>query len=78
MGSEMCIRDSASGAAGVYNISKSRLLAFPAPLVSSERQKAYGIQLAAHDREGARAMESLAAGEALFASLQSRAFRGEL
>lgn len=72
------IEHHASGAAGVRNISMAKVLRLSVPVTPPERRKAHeqlvrrlADERTIHEREGADL-------DALFASLQSRAFRGEL
>ncbi|MDO5499314.1 MAG: restriction endonuclease subunit S [Propionibacteriaceae bacterium] len=72
------IRHNASGAAGVRNIGKAKLLEYAAPLPSLARQRDFADNVAAHQKLRDRVESAASEDEVLFASLQSRAFRGEL
>ncbi len=72
------IRHNASGAAGVRNISKQKLLDYVAPIPSSELQHIFEERTKQVSTQRVVVARALAADDELFASLQSRAFRGEL
>ncbi|WP_067429039.1 restriction endonuclease subunit S domain-containing protein [Nocardioides jensenii] len=72
------IRHTASGAAGVRNIGKAKLLEYEAPLPRIDRQLDFAERIEKIDRERAALQRALSADDELFNSLQSRAFRGEL
>ncbi|WP_261624276.1 restriction endonuclease subunit S [Nesterenkonia marinintestina] len=72
------IRHNASGAAGVRNIGKAKLLECTAPLPSLEHQREFANRLEAHQKLRERIEIAAHADDELFVSLQSRAFRGEL
>lgn len=72
------IRHNASGAAGVRNIGKAKLLEYLAPLPSIDRQREYALRAENVQRHRVVSQAGLAAADELFASLQSRAFRGDL
>lgn len=72
------VRHNASGAAGVRNIAKSTVLNYVAPVPSLGEQRAYADQVRLIRRQGQSASRTAQQFDALFASLQSRAFRGEL
>jgi len=72
------IRHNASGATGVRNIAKSKLLDYMAPLPQLAQQHEFADRMKALDRSSSAARRARSADEELFASLQSRAFRGEL
>ena len=72
------IRHNASGAAGVRNIGKARLLEFVAPVVPRNAQRAFIERWHQVDRQRAVVQRAQAADNDLFAALQLRAFRGEL
>ncbi len=72
------IRHNASGAAGVRNISKARLLEYPAPVVPRDAQREYLRLSEAIDRHRVAVQRGVKLDDDLFATLQSRAFRGEL
>lgn len=72
------VRHHASGAAGVRNIGKAKVLAYPAPSPPLELQEQYVHRI--NDLRSRRAVSNTQSLllEELFLSLQSRAFRGEL
>jgi type I restriction enzyme S subunit len=72
------IRHNASGAAGVRNIGKARLLEYVAPVPSPAQQAEYAARMKVVDEQRATAQRSLAVDSELFSSLQFHAFRGEL
>ncbi|WP_460466872.1 restriction endonuclease subunit S [Calidifontibacter terrae] len=72
------IRHNAGGAAGVRNISKSKLLDLPIPVPPLSAQAEFENRIAATREIRSAAQRALKADDELFASLQSRAFRGEL
>lgn len=72
------IRHNASGATGVRNISKAKLLEYAAPLPPLDRQREFAACLESHRAMRERVAWAASADDRLFASLQSRAFRGEL
>ncbi|SUE28557.1 Type I restriction enzyme EcoKI specificity protein [Nocardia farcinica] len=73
------IQGLASGSAGsMPNISKAKLLAVEVPRPTSELQHSYERHIDEIERLKSGHRSALAELDALFASLQSRAFRGEL
>lgn len=72
------IRHNASGAAGVRNIGKAKLLEFTAPLPSLDLQLDFAARVEIINEQRSLVQRSLSGDDELFASLQSRAFRGEL
>jgi type I restriction enzyme S subunit len=70
--------NAASGAAGVSNISQAKLLAFEFCLPPLELQQTFATRVAAVERLKESHRRHLAELDALFASLQHRAFKGEL
>jgi type I restriction enzyme S subunit len=72
------IRHNVSGAAGVHNISKAKLLEYVAPLPNTDLQRAFAERVDRVDPQRAAVRRALEADDELFASLQSRAFRREL
>jgi type I restriction enzyme S subunit len=73
------IQNLAGGSSGsMPNISKAKLLTVKIPTPPIELQQEFGRRVAAVERLKARQRSQLAALEALVASLQNRAFRGEL
>lgn len=72
------IRHNASGAAGVRNIGKAKLLEYIAPVPERNLQRVYARKIELVERQHATALRALAAADELFASLQSRAFSGSL
>ncbi|WP_125932880.1 hypothetical protein [Janibacter indicus] len=72
------IRHHASGAAGVRNIARSKLLECPIPVPSLESQRRYGEAFERLEEVRKQAGLAEVAADELFASLQARAFRGEL
>lgn len=72
------IRHNASGAAGVRNIGKAKLLEFEAPLPPMDRQIEFAERANSVARHRRAIQQALAADDELFLSLQARAFRGEL
>ena len=72
------IRHNASGAAGVRNIGKSKLLEYRAPLPSLNMQREYVTRVTQVDAQRRTVHRALSADDELFSSLQARAFRGEL
>ena len=72
------VANSSSGAAGVNNISQAKLLAFTFDLPPLELQQAFATRVAAVERLKKTQREHLAQLDTLFASLQHRAFNGEL
>lgn len=73
------IQGLAGGSAGsMPNISKAKLLTVEVPRAASEQQLSYERRIDAIERLKSGHRTALAELDALFASLQSRAFRGEL
>ena len=73
------VRTLASGsAASMPNISKARLKTLMIDLPPIELQREFASRVACVAREKAKAQRMLTESDTLFASLQSRAFRGEL
>ncbi|MFC3891410.1 restriction endonuclease subunit S [Lentzea rhizosphaerae] len=73
------VQELASGsAASMPNISKSRLLEFKIELPSLELQEKFAARMNALEGAKLRNLAHLAELDSLFASLQDRAFRGEL
>lgn len=72
------VANAASGAAGVSNISQAKLLMFEFGLPPIELQQAFATRVAAVERLKETHRKHLAELDALFASLQHRAFKGEL
>jgi type I restriction enzyme S subunit len=72
------VRHNASGAAGVRNISKSRLLSYEAAVPSSEDQSSFSLRHEQIEKVRLHHQLAIREGARLFASLQSRAFEGEL
>lgn len=72
------IRHNASGAAGVRNIGKAKLLEYLAPLPPLGLQYEYVSNVEVIERQRTTAARELEALDELFASLQARAFRAEL
>jgi type I restriction enzyme S subunit len=72
------IRHNASGAAGVRNIGKARLLEYLAPLPSLDLQQDFAARVELINEQHTHVQRGLARDDELFSSLQSRAFRGEL
>jgi len=70
------IRHNASGAAGVRNIGKGRLLEFTAQVPPIQLQREFGARVDAINAQRALVERVLAADDELFAALQARAFRG--
>lgn len=69
----------ASGTGGsMKNVSKAKLEAMPIPIAPLSAQRNFAAQSSAVDAESSRVRVALAADDELFASLQSRGFRGEL
>lgn len=69
---------SAKQTTGIASINKTQLSKFPVPLVPKEDQTRFAKYSLAISRRRDTSMKSLSTAESLFASLQSRAFRGEL
>ena len=67
-----------TAAHGTKKLEAAVLSSVPIPIVGWARQRAFAKQAAQIRAERARVQHALAADEELFASLQSRAFRGEL
>ena len=67
-----------SGRANIPKMNRKQLMAFKAPLPSSALQAVYEQRVEALDQEARKQKAHLGKSEALFASLQHRAFRGEL
>lgn len=68
-----------SGTGGsMKNVSKAKLMKLELPLVGPEDQGAFARRVAQVKDQHHAAQRALAADDELFASLQSRAFRGEL
>jgi type I restriction enzyme S subunit len=72
------IKHNASGAAGVRNISKARVLKYRAPLAPVHLQRQFASRVERIESDRTFVQRALAADDELFTSLQSRAFRGEL
>lgn len=72
------VRHNASGAAGVHNIGRTKVLAYELRLPSPEDQSVFASQLACVDGYRSRADRAVVQDHELFASLQSRAFSGHL
>ncbi|WP_137872020.1 restriction endonuclease subunit S [Rhodococcus sp. Q] len=72
------VRNAASGASGVRNISQAKVLGFGAATPPIEIQDRFASATSRITRTMADHRVALAELDALFASLQSRAFRGEL
>lgn len=72
------IRHNASGAAGVRNIGKAKLLEHSLPLPPVALQHKFAARISSINQHQAAVRRALATDDELFASLQSRAFRGEL
>ncbi|BCW47248.1 hypothetical protein StoSoilB5_44320 [Arthrobacter sp. StoSoilB5] len=70
--------NASSGAAGVSNISQAKLLSFEFRRPPIELQQTFANRIAAVERLKETHRKHLAELDALFASLQSRAFKGEL
>jgi type I restriction enzyme, S subunit len=70
--------NSSSGAAGVSNISQAKLLMFEFGLPPLELQQTFATRVAVVERLKELHRKHLAELNALFASLQDRAFKGEL
>lgn len=68
-----------SGTGGsMKNVSKAKLLAMPVPRVTYPHQLEFAVLAARVNSQSAVMLGAIAADDELFASLQSRAFRGEL
>ncbi len=72
------VRHNASGAAGVRNIAKSKLLLYRAPVATPQQQQHFALESTAERKQARLAAAAAKSADELFASLQSRAFRGEL
>lgn len=72
------VSNAASGAAGVSNISQAKLLDFQLVLPPIESQQAFADRMAAIESLKMTYRAQLADLDALFLSLQDRAFKGEL
>lgn len=72
------IRHNASGAAGVRNISKARMLEYRAPVPPVHLQREFAVRMAQIHANRTSAQRARTLDDELFASLQSRAFRGQL
>lgn len=72
------IRHNASGAAGVKNISRSKVLNYTAPVAIAGNQQVFSAAFYRTQSILERMNFSKASEDALFDSLQSRAFKGEL
>lgn len=72
------IQHNASGAAGVRNIGKAKVLQYSAPLPSIDLQQVFVARVERISQQRSVAQRATAADDELFASLQARAFRGEL
>ncbi|WP_210634806.1 restriction endonuclease subunit S [Streptomyces sp. GESEQ-13] len=69
----------ATGTSGsMKNISQEKVLGIPCALVPTDLQNRYGERVAAVEKLKAEHLRHLAALDSLFASIQYRAFRGEL
>lgn len=77
-GARSFIRHNASGAAGVRNIGKAKLLEYVGPLPSLELQRVFARRVAETEMQRASVARAQAADDELFTSLQSGAFRREL
>jgi type I restriction enzyme S subunit len=70
--------ETVSGRANIPKMNRKQLMAFEAPLPSSALQARFEQRVETLDEETRTHKEQLGKSEALFASLQHRAFRGEL
>lgn len=78
-GKRPLVRDLSSGSASsMPNISKARLTSLPIELPPLPLQHEFADQIERIDLQRTSVAQALAADDELFASLQSRAFRGEL
>lgn len=77
-GARAFIQRNASGAAGVRNISKARMRQYRAPVPPFPLQREFAARAQHIDAYRASLWRALKVDDELFASLQSRAFRGEL
>ena len=78
VGAKEYIRHNASGAAGVYNIAQSKLLDLIVSTPPLSRQQEFAARVAAINAQRELAERCLATLDEQFASLQSRAFSGQL
>ncbi|SMX74892.1 restriction endonuclease subunit S [Brevibacterium antiquum] len=69
---------SAKQTTGIASINKTQLSKFPVPLVPIAEQTKFAHYQAILSRKIVASIEALSTADALFASLQSRAFQGEL
>lgn len=73
------VRDLSSGsAASMPNISKARLSKLPLELPPLKIQQEFATRATVVETQRAQILRTISADDELFASLQSRAFRGEL
>lgn len=72
------VRNASSGASGVRNISQAKILAYATPVPSAEAMAILERRLAEVTARRTSAESRVATLDTLFASLQHRAFRGEL
>lgn len=72
------VRHNASGAAGVRNIGKARLLQCEVPVPSLDLQRDLAAELSGISEQGNISQQALSVAAELFTSLQARAFRGDL
>ncbi|MCK8467823.1 restriction endonuclease subunit S [Microbacterium sp. KSW4-16] len=72
------LRDRSKTSAGQYNINIDGIGSVPVPVSDRARQVEFSARIEQLDSRRARLRAALAADNELFASLQSRAFRGEL
>ncbi|CAH0255537.1 Type-1 restriction enzyme EcoKI specificity protein [Microbacterium oxydans] len=72
------LRDRAKTSAGQYNVNTESIGSLPIPDVDDERHVEFASRLRRLTEQRAKARAALLADDELFASLQSRAFRGEL
>jgi len=72
------IQHHASGAAGVRNISKAKLLGLEIPVPDLGIQREYGSDVATITTHRAAVARALAADDELFTALRSRAFHGQM
>lgn len=72
------LRDRAKTSAGQYNVNIESIGSLPVPVVRESEQVKFAARIEQVDVRRAAVQRALAADDELFASLQSRAFRGEL
>jgi type I restriction enzyme S subunit len=72
------LRDRAKTSAGQYNINIAGIGSVPFPIVPLTEQQAYVAMVERIEARRAAVERALGSNDELFASLQSRAFRGEL